>query len=170
MDKNDLHYFPVFSGTLHIDGSDLVCRPDKQEGKLTPSERSCRKSLMARFLAFNLLLSLERREYQIIVPRTKIFLCKGYKAYHLVKVFCCTRIHCFSTINILGTGAVRRGRSTRSVNFWNADLLTTAMGVTRISRHFRCEDRISAGRFKHQRNGDASWDAVKQRDLGDKSI
>lgn len=84
-----------------------------EKGKRTPSERSVTKSSIAKARAFNLSFSLgvfvsldharyrsgkegeEGRDSPMKKPK---------KTYHLVKVFCCTLTHCFSTVNIFNSG------------------------------------------------------------------
>lgn len=42
-------------------------------------------------------------------------------AYHLVKVFCCTLIHCFSTVNIFDHGGDIQGRLAMLVGMLGPD-------------------------------------------------
>jgi hypothetical protein len=91
-------------------------RADERLGeikKLTPSERSVTRSSMAKARAFNLSFSLgyllnlimhdceKAREGGGGRPQLKGSL---ERTNHLVKVFCCTLTHCFSTVNIFNQG------------------------------------------------------------------
>lgn len=67
-------------------------------GTLTPSERSVTRSSIAKLLAFSLSFNLWWFLGQFIA----LLLMSALEGtHHFVKVFCCTLIHCFSTVNIV---------------------------------------------------------------------